>query len=164
MKIPPQAFAYLLITLIVLITLYFVFKKVGLISDLTREEKAAEKEAKKRLAEAEKNSDIAEIVIRTDEAFNPLVWQSTKDKSDLLNEPLARQFAGQIEDAIGMFFDDESKIYKVFRSLKNRSQVSQVSFYFASMFDRDLSMELANNLSNDELAIILDIVNNYKNE
>jgi hypothetical protein len=157
--IPPTILAYIGISIIIAVTLYLVFKRIGLIEDLTLAEKKNEKKTKEELSKEEQDVDLANVIISDMKEFNPLYWEKAK-KSELLNETQARNEASKINAAIGIFYDNESAIYATFRMLSNKFQVSQLAFYYAANYNRDLVGDLTRNLSNYELNQVVKIVKN----
>lgn len=78
----------------------------------------------------------------------------------LLTDASARALTKQLWDAAGIFNDDEEQIYAVFRSLKYRSQVAFLAFYFAKLYKKDLYTWLRDSVLNkEELATVLSITN-----
>jgi hypothetical protein len=102
--------------------------------------------------------------------FSPLFYKSAPPKTimKLLTIATAESYAKQLYDAMGVFGDDESKVYGVFRNLKTQSQLS----FLAEIFQRKYKMDLldylkrgysninpASGLNNDEMNTVLSIVN-----
>lgn len=141
--LPPQI--SIVIIIIILVVVFGLLFKWGL---FTRKEKRIER-------------DIDEIVKKKN-FFNPNLWK-TASSSILLPVQSAKNIASIIEDSWGWFNDDEDKIYGAFRSLKNKIQVSQVSFYYLSMFGEDLESRLIEGLSKAELKTIFDIIDRLPN-
>jgi hypothetical protein len=101
-------------------------------------------------------------------AFSPLFWKTGPAGTKILKVEPASQMAAKIYFAMGNFTDDESAIYGVFRSLGTQSQVSFLSARFTDMYKVDLLDFLkrgrnqynpASGLNADELAVVLNIVN-----
>lgn len=103
--------------------------------------------------------------------FSPLFYQTAEARRNgalLLYTSTADQLAKRIYDALGVFTDDESAIYSVFRQLKTQSQVSFLSDKFQQRYRVDLLDYLkrgynpinpASGLNADELRTVIDIVN-----
>lgn len=70
----------------------------------------------------------------------------------------ASKYAKQIYGAWGVMDDDEDAVYNVFRSMKDKVQVSQVSKAYATAYKTNLIDTLRNKLSESEISQVLDIV------
>jgi len=107
-------------------------------------------------------------------SLNPFSSQFYKSKESqnagaiLLKRQTAENFAKIIYDAMGVFSDDEAKVYGVFRALKTQSQVSFLSDVFQQMYKTDLLSFLktgysqwnpASGMNADELNVVIQIVN-----
>lgn len=100
--------------------------------------------------------------------FSPLFYKYAPTGSLLLTTAQQDNLSKRIYDALGVFADDESAIYSVFRSLKSQTQVSILSEYFSKKYKTDLldylkrgysSWNYASGLSAEELNTVLSIVN-----
>lgn len=100
--------------------------------------------------------------------FSPVFYKLAPSGSKLLTNKSADFFAKQIYDAMGVFGDDESKIYGVFRSMKTQSQVSFLAEKFQTKYKMDLlgylkrgysNWNAASGLNADELNQVITIVN-----
>jgi hypothetical protein len=76
-----------------------------------------------------------------------------------LTDSASFALTGKIENAIGIFYDDEAEIVSAFRVLKYKNQVSYLSFKYAQRFGRDLLTDLQKNLDAEELKPIYDHIN-----
>lgn len=77
----------------------------------------------------------------------------------LIKADAASRYAKDINNAFGLLQDDEDRIYSVFRSLKDKVQVSQVAKAYQSDYKVNLIDKLRAKLSNSEVAEVLKIVN-----
>jgi hypothetical protein len=77
----------------------------------------------------------------------------------LIKTDAATKFAKDIYSAFGFLDDDEDKIYSVFRSLKDKVQVSQVAKAFQNAYRINLIDKLRAKLSEGEVSEVLKIVN-----
>lgn len=88
--------------------------------------------------------------------FNPNFWRTG---GKILTDSASWALTGKIENAIGVFYDDEAEITSAFRALKYKNQVSYLSYKYAERFGRDLLTDLQKNLNADELKPIYDHIN-----
>lgn len=88
--------------------------------------------------------------------FNPNFWRTG---GKILTDLASWALTGKIENAIGVFYDDEAEITSAFRALKYKNQVSYLSYKYAERFGRDLLTDLQKNLNADELKPIYDHIN-----
>ena len=75
-----------------------------------------------------------------------------------LKSEQANKYAKQIYGAWGVMDDDEDAVYNVFRSMKDKVQVSQVSKAYATAYKTNLIDTLRNNLSETEISQVLQII------
>lgn len=66
--------------------------------------------------------------------------------------------AKQINNAFGVFNDDEEKIYGVFRSLRYKSQVASIVDAFYKLYRKDLLTTLKSKLSGSEFNELIRII------
>lgn len=113
--------------------------------------------------------DRQENLPNSQNAFSPNFYKSGGVGTLLLTLANRQNYAKRIYDALGVFTDDESAVFSVFRQLKSQSQVSHLAEYFTQKYKTDLldylkrgysSWNPASGLSSEELQIILNIVNN----
>ena len=88
--------------------------------------------------------------------------------SMILTYQVSNSLAQSLDDAAGIFNDDESQIYAVFRSLKYKTQVSYLAYWFNKLYNKDLYQWLKGDvLNNEELQVVLKITeqlpNGFKN-
>lgn len=79
--------------------------------------------------------------IKGDKGFDPNYWKSingNKVKTIYLKVAEARAYAKAIYDDIGVLTDDEMDIVTLIQRLRNKVQLSQVSFYFADQYKQNL--------------------------
>jgi hypothetical protein len=113
--------------------------------------------------------DRQENLPNNQNAFSPTFYKTGGSGTLLLTMAVKQNLAKRIYDALGVFSDDESAIFSVFRQLKSQSQVSYLAEYFGQKYKSDLldylkrgysSFNPASGLSAEELQIVLNIVNN----
>lgn len=80
-------------------------------------------------------------------------------KTVLLTTPKAELLAQQLKKAKGIFNDDESAVYSVFRIVKTQTQISQVAKVFFDLTGRELVSFLESFMNEKELAKIYELVN-----
>ena len=101
--------------------------------------------------------------------FSPRYYKQFK-KALLLKSASVDAMAKKVYDALGNFTgDDEDTIYGVFRSLKAKTQVSQLAEVFYNKYGKDLFGFLRNagkyyygGLNDSEMNIVLSIVDKLK--
>lgn len=155
MKINPKLLIYIGITVVILIVIYLVLKRVGLIK--TRVEKQAIAEKKKI------NTDrkIIQTLVSRSDYFKPSFYKN-RPIGELISEGEAKKYAEQIEDSWGLLNDDEEQIFDAFRALTSKAQVSQVADQYSKEFKADLAGELIDKLGKKELQIVYDITDNLR--
>jgi hypothetical protein len=75
----------------------------------------------------------------------------------LLTQATAKSDVEKLWDATGVFNDDEEAIYGVFRSLKYKSQVSYLAYWFNAIKGKDLYQFIRSYLNDSELNVVLQI-------
>ena len=149
--IPPTLFTYAIISVVVIVLLVAIMRRVGLIR--TKDQKQTDKE--KREAKQEKKN--IEKILTKSELFNPNTYLEFPDQY-LLNESQVEDRAKQLKGAMGFFNDDESEIYAVFRSLNDKAQVSQLAAKYYELYQKDLLGDLDDHLNKDELVTVYNII------
>lgn len=76
----------------------------------------------------------------------------------LLKSVEADQLARNIENAWGIFNDDEEQVYAQFRAIRFQSQVSSIVDAYKKLYNADLQNTLKSNLSSSEFAVITNII------
>ncbi|GAA0892647.1 hypothetical protein GCM10009122_23260 [Fulvivirga kasyanovii] len=77
----------------------------------------------------------------------------------VLKEEAAKQYADEIHNSWGWINDEENRIYAVFRKLKDKVQVSQVSVAYNRYHKENLIDTFYDRMNDNEIRKILDIVN-----
>lgn len=92
--------------------------------------------------------------------YKARVLQSVSQTVITLKKQTATWYASQIYDALTPWYlnDDEEKIYGVFRSLKDKVQVSQLANAYQEEYASNLIDLLKDRLSTSEVKIIMGIV------
>ena len=162
-KIPPNVFAYFLLTIVSLFILYQVMKRLGLVqtSYIRKHDKEQE--------ELKNEQELKEIKAVSD--LNSAPWMSPDfykkyPASSYMSDQEAIAAANKLGNAMGSRWwhdDDEPAVYNVFRSLDNKIQVSQVAEEYANMWNKDLAGYLIERLNSEEISMILDIINQLPN-
>ena len=146
-------YIYILVAVIILIVVFQIMRRTGLIKSKEQRKRSKEsqelKTEKKFIAQTLNSSDL----------FKPITFQSVS-KTRLLPEETARQKAKDIKRAFGFLNDDEEQIYGVFRSLTDKIQVSQISFYYLAKYNSDMVGDLIDSLNKKELLTVWNIVQN----
>ncbi len=125
------------------IVVYKLLQKLGLIPD--------------------KNDTLVEGVIQ--DPGNVFTKTQVKKGDELLNSVELENNYKKIVNAKGIPYltnDDEDMVYSVFRNLKNASQLNQLTDYFISKKNVDILTYLDSFLSNDELAVVINISKRLK--
>lgn len=89
------------------------------------------------------------------------VLKKVKGKVLTLNKNAASKFADRIHDAWGAWYeggDDETKVYAVFRELKDKVQVSQVAKAYQGAYAENLIDKLNDRFGDSEVKTVLDII------
>ena len=89
------------------------------------------------------------------------VLKKVKGKVLTLNKSAANKFAERIHAAWGAWYeggDDETKVYAVFRELKDKVQVSQVAKAYQDAYAENLIDKLNDRFSDSEVKTVLDII------
>lgn len=101
-------------------------------------------------------------MVETD-ALDIHYWEKAKT---MVKKPLiyikqagAQDYAKMIYDAIGYVWDNEDKIYSVFRALKDKVQTSQVAYWYFMKNKVNMIDHLRANLSRSEIEEIMKIIN-----
>lgn len=90
--------------------------------------------------------------------WNPNYTVRKGYKAYLLTESSARALVDKLWNASGAFNDDEEAIYSVFRTLKYKTQVSFLAFWFNKLKKKDLYTWLRDSVLNqNELNTVLTI-------
>ena len=102
--------------------------------------------------------------VENEEALNAKyvdsVLQGVPERVVVLKQSSAIRYANTIRSAFKPWYqnDDEEKIYNVFRNLKDKVQVSQVSKAYQSEHGESLKDSLKNRFSKSEIKIVLQII------
>lgn len=147
-----ELFIYGLIAVVVLILLYSLMKKFGLIKSKAQRE-ATQAKQETRI----EKQQIKELLSDVD-WFKPGMWQ-TIPAQRLYTTAYARSLAEKIHNSFGLLIDKETQIFGVFRSLKDRANVSQIAFSYLAKYNKDLLGELLDRLNKSELQTIYNIIN-----
>lgn len=83
-------------------------------------------------------------------AFDPKYYKTVK-KALLLTSASANAIADSIYNAKGIFDDNEDAIYNAFKSIKAKTQLSQLSDVFKNKYGKDLYNYLTSFLDEEEL-------------
>ena len=89
------------------------------------------------------------------------VLKKVKGKVLTLNKNAASKFADRIHNAWGAWYeggDDETKVYGVFRELKDKVQVSQVAKAYQEAYAENLIDKLNDRFGDSEVKTVLDII------
>lgn len=147
-----ELFIYGLIAVVVLVLLFSLMKKLGLIK--TKAQREATQAKQETRIEKQQIKDLLSDL----DWFKPTVWQ-TVPAQRLYTSAYARSLADKIKNAFGLLNDKETEIYGVFRSLKDRANVSQIAFAYLAKYNKDLLGELSDRLNKSELQVIYNIIN-----
>lgn len=161
-----KIYIYGLITLIVLIILYFGLKRLGLIKSgvqrrTDRKEERASRDSQIQAAKEKGEKKIIVSTINRSDYFKPQLYKNY-GMSKWLTGNKSNDLAQQINDAFGMFNDVEEEIYDVFRQLEYKIQVSQISEAYSKSFKKDLAGVLIDKLSKSELQQVFIIIDQLK--
>ena len=141
--------AYLIGMVVVLFIVYKLLVKVGII-----------KSSAKKRAEAEQGAAVD--MLRTDEYWKPDYYKGLSFKS--LGSNAATLYAQTIRAGLRGFGTNEEKINVTFGKLFNKCNVSEVSEKYYLQYGRDLQTDLLNDLSDKEVASLMNIINGLPNK
>lgn len=149
-------FVYFLITLIVVIIIYFVLRRVGII------EKPESKEESKAKADSIKViKDLNQMVLDfksfpywDPQRMNEIPFPSRMSYDNSTN------IAKQIEDSWGWLNDNENRVYAAFQKIPRQRDVSSIAYYYQQLFDRELFADLIDRLNNNEIRNVWSIIAN----
>lgn len=94
-------------------------------------------------------------------ALDPKIWSTTYWKqfpTKAFTSTQALNLAKAINGAFGWINDDEAKIYGAFRTIKFRTNVSQIADEYAKKYGRDLLSDLKSYFTKDEMNEVYDII------
>ena len=91
------------------------------------------------------------------------VRQQVRSGLIVLHEAVAIRYAQDIHDSFSFWGDDEQRIYSVFRSLKDKVQLSQVARAYHDKYKANLIDVLSDRLSESEVSTILQITASLPN-
>ena len=126
--------------------------------------------------QSEKEQTALKAQIDPQSAFSPTFYKTVKN-APLLKVAYAKQLAKILNDSVSgsLLGDDVGAIYKVFRGLKYKTQVSWLSKVYADVYNSELINDLKNGakyaaflwntragLNDDEMQVIYGIVKNLK--
>ena len=155
-----EIFAYILIAIVVLFIVFMLLKRFGIIKSKTQRDTTKIKQ-ESREEKAETKAEKAQIIelLSDNEYFKPGIWKGIPAKR-LYTTEYSRQLATKIKKAFGLLNDKEEVIYAVFRSLKDKANISQIAFAYMALYNTDLLGELIARLSKSELQMIYNIIEN----
>ena len=81
------------------------------------------------------------------DAFNQSRWKKGSPK---MSDTLARATAKTINESIGWFTEDESKISSAFYNIKNYDDLSLIAYQYNQLFQEDLYAAIKEAYKNDE--------------
>lgn len=154
MKVPDSgkiiSVIYIGAALIGVYLIYKIFSGVGLIkTGAKKKEIAARSEA--------------EIKLRGSEYFNPLFLKTKVDAyKSKLDSAEVKLMVQEIRQALRGLGTNEEKIFSVFGRLKSKWNISELSFYYRYVYNRDLLTDLLNDLTDKEQLILWDIISKLK--
>ncbi len=152
------------IILSMLLVVYLIMRKFGLIKKRTKEDRQIESEKKKQTVEA---NELLTKVVKAEKnvsqytPLNPDMYKTEVDARRLITDEKALTYAKELDKALNSwwpFGDDEDSIYSVLRRLPNRTAVSQVANKYEVVADRGLRESLVSDLDGAELATVYDIL------
>lgn len=155
MKIPDtnkiMSIAMLIGILIALYLIYKVFSGLGLIKTGAKKK---EEKIEKQVAEK----------LRSNEYFDSELARNTKGyKSSFTKDQLTKIVKGLYLAMYGVGTDEE-KIYTIFSQLKNKLQISEISYYYNGMYKTDLLTDLLNELTASEQVTLFNIIDQLPNK
>lgn len=116
------------------------------------EEKAAKVKAVKDLKEQERVLNIWAGTVNLAKTL------PKNKKAQILTKAGAESYAKQINNAFGVFNDDEEKVFAVFRNIRFQTQVASLVDAYNRLYRKDLLNELRAKLSETEFNTVTDII------
>lgn len=129
---------------------YFVGKSI--LEKLGLKESAEDLETKAKLKEQETKFNIWGGIISLQKAAG------TRKVIKVLTKVGSEFYAKQINNALGLFNDDEQAIFGVFRQIRFKSQVASIVTAYFNLYKKDLLTTLKSKLSESELAEVINII------
>jgi flagellar biosynthesis/type III secretory pathway M-ring protein FliF/YscJ len=148
--------APIIMVVVVLVVVFLIAKRFGLIKSRTQRATSAERQ-QQRYEKQVVTQKLDEM-----EFFSPKYLQNTMASQVLLTDEKAREYAKVLRKAMRGFGTDESAIYGVFRKLKYGSELSQIAFYYNSLYNKDLLSDLKKELNKKELLMVFNIIEEYR--
>lgn len=122
---------------------------------------------KLNIVDDEKDIEAEKVSTQFEKYFNRNNWpeyskQWRKGKiTALALQPTERlKLAKLFQDSLGDYNDDEETIYSVFRALKDLTSITALADTYYTKYGYDLLATLRDRLSNDEMAVIYNILKN----
>jgi hypothetical protein len=158
LPINPQTYIYSVATLLIILVVYIIAKKTGIIRPKVIKKAAKELDS----ARAETKEDRAEKktitkTLTTTAIFDPTTYKKVV-KPRLLTVSSAQKCAKFLNDNL-KGADDEEAIYGLFRKLTAIEQISQISDVYFGLYKEDLSTRLAKDLTKNEMQQLWQIIN-----
>ena len=135
---------YIVGILVIVLIIYRVLKSIGLI-----------KSQAKIKAKAQRKELISDL--RGVEQFDVLYLDKRKGYKSLSDR--AQQYAVALRNAMKGFGTDEESIMSIFSRLNNRDNISEVALVYKNKYERDLLIDLLNELTDKEKAELMTIIN-----
>lgn len=117
------------------------------------------------LKKSKEDKEGEKLLQQQEEKFN--IWTGleavkrsvgSKKKVYALSFANADAKAKGINDSLGVFNDDEERIYAIFRSLNYQTQVASIVDQYRSLYKTDLLTKLKSSLSDSEMNEVLKII------
>ena len=141
------------IVLTIVLTVYFVLRRLGLAGNPPSE---AEEVYEDHMADVLK----AEEFMKKTEFLDPNFWKGRVFVNLTSNQ--LQMLATNIYDSWHWYGDDEASVYAVFESIKSGEQLSQLADAYSLMYKTSLRGKLFEKLDGDEIHQIYLIIKSYK--
>jgi hypothetical protein len=106
-----------------------------------------------------RDKESKQLGTSTDSPFHPDYYKN-KPGALLVTKATAEKIGDQINDAIGIIYDDENAVYGALRQLSAKTQLSFVADIFFQRHKMDLYQLLQRNLGEKELEVVHGIAAN----
>lgn len=156
--IKTQIALYGIAVIIIVVILFMLAKRFGLIRTKAQKEKAAKRqETREEKREEKQEEKAAPKTIRTSGLFNIHAYKDAPAYK-LLPVPTAQSYAISLYKAMRGPGTREAKIYNVFKGLTYQPQVSQIAALYGAKYGLDVADNLAAELTDKELVYLIDIL------
>lgn len=152
-----KTLAFIVILGLLVYIVFLILKRLGLVKSKT------ERDTKKEVEEYKASEKLGYSNISKMPYFDPRYYKTYTPKLHTLLPPsVALNKAVEINNAFGIFNDNEDALFGAFQNLEYKHQISQVAESFYNKYKKDLRNTLISKLSKSEVSRIVNIINSLK--